>query len=164
MLTKFWTVSGAWSSALLTEISRLPSTRLSDHLWVNAEPSYLEQALLNMCINARDAMPEGGILTLEAVATNIDPPHPGLSGTCTPGPYTQISVQDTGAGIPAETLPRVFEPFFTTKEPGRGTGLGLAMVYGFVTSHQGFVKVESEPGQGARFTISLPLFPPQSCK
>ena len=133
--------------------------KLSDHLWVNAEPSYLEQALLNMCINARDAMPEGGILTLEAVATNIDPPHPGLSGTCTPGPYTQISVQDTGAGIPAETLPRVFEPFFTTKEPGRGTGLGLAMVYGFVTSHQGFVKVESEPGQGARFTISLPLVP-----
>ena len=70
-----------------------------------------------------------------------------------------ISIQDTGAGIPPENLPRVFEPFFTTKEPGRGTGLGLAMVYGFVKNHDGFVKVESEPGQGARFTISLPLIP-----
>ena len=131
----------------------------SEPLWVNAEPSYLEQALLNMCINARDAMPQGGTLTLEAAAISLEAQHPGLPATCAPGRYASISVQDTGAGIAPETLPRVFEPFFTTKEPGRGTGLGLAMVYGFVKNHDGFVKVESEPGHGARFTISLPLIP-----
>jgi PAS domain S-box-containing protein len=131
----------------------------SEPLWVDAEPSYLEQALLNMCINARDAMPTGGTLTLEAVAISPAQLQPGPPGVPTFGRYAQISVQDTGAGIPPETLPRVFEPFFTTKEPGCGTGLGLAMVYGFVKSHEGLVKVESEPGRGARFTISLPLIP-----
>ncbi len=131
----------------------------SEPLWVNAEPSYLEQALLNMCINARDAMPQGGTLTLEAGAVTLERRHRSFPATCAPGRYASISVQDTGAGIAPETLPRVFEPFFTTKEPGRGTGLGLAMVYGFVKNHDGFVKVESEPGHGARFTISLPLIP-----
>jgi PAS domain S-box-containing protein len=131
----------------------------SEPLWVNAEPSYLEQALLNLCINARDAMPQGGNLTLEAAAISLEAEQPGIPTACAPGPYASISVQDTGAGIAPETLPRVFEPFFTTKEPGRGTGLGLAMVYGFLKNHDGFVKVESEPGHGARFTISLPLIP-----
>ncbi|MGA3323635.1 MAG: PAS domain S-box protein [Terriglobia bacterium] len=131
----------------------------SEPLWVNAEPSYLEQALLNMCINARDAMPQGGALTLEAGTLTLEASQPDLPATCGPGRYARISVQDTGGGIAPETLPRVFDPFFTTKEPGRGTGLGLAMVYGFVKNHDGFVKVESEPGQGARFTISLPLIP-----
>jgi PAS domain S-box-containing protein len=131
----------------------------SEPLWVNAEPSYLEQALLNMCINARDAMPQGGTLTFEAAAISLEAQHPGLPATCAPGRYASIFVQDTGAGIAPETLPRIFEPFFTTKEPDRGTGLGLAMVYGFVKNHDGFVKVESEPGHGARFTISLPLIP-----
>jgi PAS domain S-box-containing protein len=133
--------------------------KASEPLWVSAEPSYLEQALLNLCINARDAMPQGGTLILEAMATTVNPQPPGLPGTCAQGRYANISVQDTGAGIAPETFPRVFEPFFTTKEPGRGTGLGLAMVYGFVKSHDGFVNVESEPGHGARFTISLPLIP-----
>ncbi len=131
----------------------------SEPLWVNTEPSYLEQALLNLCINARDAMPQGGALTLEAAAIRPQSHLPGLSGTCPPGSYAIISVQDTGAGIAPEALPRVFDPFFTTKEPGRGTGLGLAMVYGFVKNHDGDVKVESEPGHGARFTISLTLIP-----
>ena len=131
----------------------------SEPLWVTAEPSYLEQALLNMCINARDAMPQGGTLTLEAGAVTREAQPPGLCATCAPGRYASISVQDTGAGIAPETLPRVFDPFFTTKAPDRGTGLGLAMVYGFVKSHDGFVKVKSEPGHGARFTISLPLIP-----
>jgi CheY-like chemotaxis protein len=131
----------------------------SEPLWVNAEPSYLEQALLNLCINARDAMPEGGTLTLEAAAIRHESQPPGLSATWAPGSYASISVQDTGAGIAPEALPRVFDPFFTTKEPGRGTGLGLAMVYGFVKNHDGDVKVESERGHGARFTISLPLIP-----
>jgi two-component system sensor histidine kinase EvgS len=134
----------------------------SEPLWVNAEPSYLEQALLNLCINARDAMPQGGTLTLEAAAIRHESQPPGLPATCAPGSYASISVQDTGAGIPPEAVPRVFDPFFTTKEPGRGTGLGLAMVYGFVKNHDGDVKVESEPGHGARFTISLPLIPAPS--
>ena len=132
----------------------------SEPLWVNAEPSYLEQALLNMCINARDAMPQGGTLTLEAGAVTLEAQQPELPATCAPGRYASISVQDTGAGIAPETLPRVFEPFFTTKEPGRGTGLGLAMVYGFVKNHDGFVKVESEPGQ-RRAVHHLPS--PDSC-
>jgi PAS domain S-box-containing protein len=131
----------------------------SEPLWVNAEPSYLEQALLNMCINARDAMPQGGRLGLEAGPVGFEAAEPDLPATCPPGRYASISVQDTGAGIAPEALPRVFDPFFTTKEPGRGTGLGLAMVYGFVKNHDGFVKVESQPGRGARFTIFLPLIP-----
>jgi PAS domain S-box-containing protein len=133
--------------------------KASEPLWVNAEPSYLEQALLNICINARDAMPQGGTLTLEAGAVTLAAQEPDLPAPCAPGRYARIAVQDTGAGIAPETFPRLFEPFFTTKEPGRGTGLGLAMVYGFVKNHDGFVKVESEPGHGARFTISLPLIP-----
>jgi two-component system cell cycle sensor histidine kinase/response regulator CckA len=131
----------------------------TDSLWVNAEPSYLEQAILNLCINARDAMPEGGNLALEACAHTLAVEHAELPAECVPGPYASISVQDTGMGIPAEALPRIFEPFFSTKEPGRGTGLGLAMVYGFVKNHDGFVRVESEPGHGARFTIHLPQIP-----
>jgi two-component system sensor histidine kinase EvgS len=128
-------------------------------LWVNTEPSYLEQALLNMCINARDAMPEGGALTLAATTTTFDTPQAGPTGSCPAGTYVTIAVEDTGVGIPPDALPRVFEPFFTTKEPVNGTGLGLAMVYGFVKNHDGFVKVESEPAQRTRFTIGLPLIP-----
>jgi CheY-like chemotaxis protein len=130
-----------------------------DSLWVNAEPSYLEQALLNLCINARDAMPGGGALRLEALAVMLDAQQPELPPQGTPGRYVRISVQDTGAGIAPEVLPRIFEPFYSTKEPGKGTGLGLAMVYGFVKNHDGFVKVESELGRGARFTIHLPWIP-----
>jgi len=128
-------------------------------LWVNAEPSYLEQAILNLCVNARDAMPEGGNLTLEASAVTLDAEQPELPAQCARGRYANISVQDTGVGIAPEVAPRLFEPFFSTKEPGRGTGLGLAMVYGFVKNHDGFVRVESELGHGARFTIYLPLIP-----
>jgi PAS domain S-box-containing protein len=131
----------------------------SEPLWVNAEPSYLEQALLNLCINARDAMPQGGTLTLESGAVTREAQPSDPRATCAAGRYASISVQDTGAGIAPETLPRVFDPFFTTKAPDRGTGLGLAMVFGFVEKHGGFVKAQSEPGRGARFTISLPLIP-----
>jgi CheY-like chemotaxis protein len=129
---------------------------------VNAEPSFLEQALLNLCINARDAMPQGGTLTVKSETVTLDAQQAGIPPNCLPGSYASISVEDTGTGIAPEALPRVFEPFFTTKEQGRGTGLGLAMVYGFVKNHDGFVKVESEPGHGARFTISLPLIPAPS--
>jgi PAS domain S-box-containing protein len=129
----------------------------SEPMWVNAEPSYLEQALLNLSINARDAMPEGGALTLQASALDLGAQQPEVPAHCPPGRYACISVQDTGIGIAPEALPRIFEPFYSTKEPGRGTGLGLAMVYGFVKNHDGFVRVESELGHGARFTLHLPL-------
>lgn len=129
-------------------------------LWVNAEPSYLEQALLNMCINARDAMPQGGTLTLEAVSARLKAPGGEDSPASNATNFVIISVEDTGVGIAPEALPRVFEPFFTTKGPDRGSGLGLAMVYGFAKSHGGHVKVESERGRGSRFTISLPLISP----
>ncbi len=128
-----------------------------DPLWVNAEPSYLEQALLNLCINARDAMPQGGALTLQATALDLDAGRPELPAHGAPGRYASIAVQDTGVGITPEALPRIFDPFFSTKAPGQGTGLGLAMVYGFVKNHEGFVRVESAVGQGARFTLYLPL-------
>ncbi len=131
----------------------------SEPLWVNAEPSYLEQALLNLCINARDAMPHGGTLSFEIDSGHLEVPEQDSHQTCPPTDFVNIVVQDSGAGIPSQDLPRIFEPFFTTKEPGHGTGLGLAMVYGFVQNHDGFVKVESEPGSGARFTITLPTIP-----
>jgi PAS domain S-box-containing protein len=130
-----------------------------DSLWVNAEPNYLEQALLNLCINARDAMPGGGALILEASAVTLDAQQPEFPAPSVPGRYVRISVQDTGAGIAPEVLPRVFEPFYSTKEPGKGTGLGLAMVYGFVKNHDGSVRVESELGRGTRITMHLPWLP-----
>ena len=131
-----------------------------DPAWVSTEPSYLEQALLNLCINARDAMPQGGTLTIRVDTATLNAPPVEHSITCAPGDYVSISVADTGAGIAPDALPRIFDPFFTTKEPGCGTGLGLAMVYGFVKNHDGFVKVASEPGKGAEFILSLPLISP----
>lgn len=133
--------------------------KADEALWVSVVPGYLEQALLNMCINARDAMPRGGTLTLEAVSTTVEAGPSGIARTSPPGRYVSISVQDTGTGIAPEATSRVFEPFFTTKEPGQGTGLGLAMVYAFVKNHGGIVNVQSEPGRGARFTLVLPLIP-----
>src|ERR1039458_6610182 len=114
--------------------------KVNEPLWVNAEPSYLEQVLLNLCINARDAMPQGGTLTIDLGTTTLQARPPELPATCAPGEYVRVSVQDTGSGIAREDLPTILEPFFTTKEPGHGTGLGLAMVYGFVKNHDGYVK------------------------
>jgi two-component system cell cycle sensor histidine kinase/response regulator CckA len=131
----------------------------SEPLWVNTEPSYLEQALLNLCINARDAMPKGGSLKIEVSRDTPESERKHLPPALTHRDYVSISVTDTGSGIASEALPRIFDPFFTTKGLGHGTGLGLAMVYGFVKSHDGFVKAESDPGKGARFTITLPAIP-----
>jgi len=126
-------------------------------LWVNAEPGLLFQAVLNLCINARDAMSRGGTLTIEAVGQSLEADDLDFPARCRPGRYAGIAVQDTGTGIDPTILARVFEPFFTTKEPGHGTGLGLAMVYSFAQKQGGYVSVQSEPGHGARFTIYLPL-------
>ncbi|MBP3959925.1 PAS domain S-box protein [Gemmata sp. G18] len=122
---------------------------------VLSDPALVEQALVNLAVNARDAMPRGGRLTIGTRDEGVDGERPDA----TPGPYVALRVSDTGHGMDAATRTRIFEPFFTTKGPGKGTGLGLAMVYGFVRQSGGFVEVESAPGRGATFTIFLPRVP-----
>lgn len=124
-------------------------------LWpVRGDATHLNQVLLNLCVNARDAMPDGGVLTITASNINMDELPPAAAGSL-PGPYVLIEVTDTGTGMTSETIERAFDPFFTTKEPGHGTGLGLSTVLGIVKSHGGFVNVYSEPGQGSMFRVHL---------
>jgi CheY-like chemotaxis protein len=130
---------------------------LSDDLWViNGDATQLHQALINLCVNARDAMPSGGVLTIEAENQTLDEIYAGMLKGASPGKYVVITITDTGEGIPPEIIDRIFDPFFTTKEPGQGTGLGLATVQGIVTTHGGFITVESQPGLGTTFKIYLP--------
>lgn len=126
-------------------------------LWmVSADVTQLHQVLLNLCVNARDAMPEGGRLCLSAENLFIDEQYAQIHQEAEVGPYIVISVMDTGMGIPANLLDKIFEPFFTTKEPGKGTGLGLSTAIGIVKNHGGFVHVYSEVGQGTWFKLYLP--------
>jgi PAS domain S-box-containing protein len=120
------------------------------------DPPQLENALLNLCMNAWDAMPGGGKLIVETGIATLDSSYAEQNADVTPGKYVLISVSDTGCGISPENLGRVFDPFFTTKEVGKGTGLGLSMVYGFVKQSQGHVKIYSEPGQGTSVKLYLP--------
>lgn len=121
-----------------------------------ADASMVEQVLLNLAVNARDAMPQGGQLTVRIAVVDVDAQYIAEHPEARPGRFACLTVADTGVGIPPENLRRVFEPFFTTKEVGKGTGLGLATVYGVVKQHQGWIEVESEVSQGSTFRVFLP--------
>jgi signal transduction histidine kinase len=128
---------------------------------VTGDSSRLQSALLNLAVNARDAMPDGGTLTFTTTLVALDDLACRRQAmSIKPGTYAQIRVADTGVGMDPEMSQRIFEPFFTTKEVGRGTGLGLAAVYGTVKSHSGSIEVRSVPGQGSTFTILLPVLRP----
>ncbi|ROM48480.1 hybrid sensor histidine kinase/response regulator [Pseudomonas canadensis] len=133
--------------------------RLTGHLWTaEADPNQLESALLNLVINARDAMPNGGSLTVETTNRHLDNVFTAAYGTLEPGDYVELSVSDTGCGIPESVMGRVFDPFFTTKPIGQGTGLGLSMIYGFARQSHGHVTIHSEVGKGTTVSLFLPRF------
>jgi PAS domain S-box-containing protein len=123
---------------------------------VSADSSQIQQVLINLCVNARDAMPDGGSIHISAQPAVIPADHPSRPPESPTGHYSVLSVTDTGKGMDARTQERIFEPFFTTKPVGRGTGLGLAVAYGIVTEHLGWIEVESEPGHGTTFQVYLP--------
>ncbi|MUH00780.1 response regulator [Scytonema sp. UIC 10036] len=130
--------------------------RPTQSLSILADATQFNQVLLNLCVNARDAMPDGGILSLEAKHLFVDEEYARQNLDTKVGFYAVISVSDTGCGIPKENLERIFEPFFTTKETGKGTGLGLSTVLGIITNHDGILQVHSEVGKGTKFKIYLP--------
>lgn len=141
---------------VLPETIQLELSYRAGSYLVNADPTRLQQVFMNLAVNARDAMPDGGELCFDLGSITINPqdtrPFPELAD----GEWITISVRDTGHGIPAEHLPHVFEPFFTTKPVGEGTGLGLAQVYGIIKQHDGFIDVISEVGRGTTFMLYLP--------
>ncbi|NMY02079.1 response regulator [Pseudomonas sp. WS 5059] len=133
--------------------------QLSGQLWTaEADPNQLESALLNLALNARDAMPDGGRLVVETRNRHLDNVFTAAYGTLTPGDYVELNVSDTGCGMPENVISRAFDPFFTTKPIGQGTGLGLSMIYGFARQSRGHVIIHSEVGKGTTVSLFLPRF------
>lgn len=131
--------------------------RFPKDLWtILGDATQLHQVLLNLCVNARDAMPDGGILTVGAENVTLGADCESINQEAAPGPYVVLAVSDTGSGIPPEVVEKIWDPFFTTKEPGKGTGLGLSTVVGIVQNHSGFAILETKVGQGTTFKIYLP--------
>jgi PAS domain S-box-containing protein len=129
----------------------------SPDLWtVSGDPTQLHQVIMNLCVNARDAMPDGGKLTVTMANLELDEMQAGMNLESKPGPYVLLTVTDTGTGIPLAIQDKIFEPFFTTKESGKGTGLGLSTTATIIHSHGGFIRLHSEPGRGATFKVYLP--------
>src|SRR6266542_1933186 len=123
---------------------------------INADAGMMDQVVMNLVVNARDAMPKGGESTISTEPVAVDHEHAARNSEARVGSHACLSVSDTGSGIPPDVLPRIFEPFFTTKELGKGTGLGLATVYGIVKQHEGWIEVESQVGVGTVFKVFLP--------
>ena len=144
-------------SRIIGEDIELSTVLADEDLTVMADSTQIEQVLMNLATNARDAMPDGGHLTIRTEVIQLDYEYIKAHGYGKPGHYALISVEDTGEGMDEKTRERIFEPFYTTKEVGKGTGLGLSMVYGTIKQHDGYINVYSEPGKGTTFKVYLPL-------
>ena len=152
---------------VLSSVGRLVARLLGEHIviqcrlgsqlpWVRADAGMIEQVIVNLAVNARDAMPAGGQLTLATAAVELDARTAARNPEARPGRYVRLEVTDTGCGMDAKTLRRIFEPFFTTKDVGKGTGLGLATVHGIIKQHEGWIEVRSQVNQGTSFSVYLP--------
>ena len=159
-LNKLVTPLGTMLKRLLGENIAMDIRSGQTPIMIQADPVMIEMIILNLAVNARDAMPQGGCLAIYTTETEFQPDDLSQHPKARPGKFACIHIEDNGSGIAPEVLPHLFEPFFTTKEIGKGTGLGLASVYGVVKQHAGWIEVESQLGSGAKFKIFLPIVTP----